>query len=62
MRPLCVAGPVGSATIERLSAQDAETFQFFSEYVGKFTKTREDLKTWSDVLDLDDYVSFGGKA
>ena len=28
MRPLCVAGPVGSATIERLSAQDAETFQF----------------------------------
>jgi ribosomal protein S18 acetylase RimI-like enzyme len=28
VRPLCVAGPVGSATIERLSAQDAETFQF----------------------------------
>ena len=41
---------------------DAETFQFFSEYVGKFTKSREDIKTWADLLELDDYVSFGGKA
>jgi hypothetical protein len=41
---------------------DAETFQFFVEYVGKFTKTREDIRTWADLLDLDDYVSFGGKA
>ena len=41
---------------------DAETLQFFAEYVGKLTKTREDLKTWADVLDLDDFVSFGGKA
>jgi len=41
---------------------DAETLQFFSEYIGKLTKTREDVKTWSDVLELDDYVSFGGKA
>src|SRR5688572_4082829 len=41
---------------------DAETFQFFGEYVAKLSKTREDLKTWADVLDLDDFVSFGGKA
>jgi hypothetical protein len=41
---------------------DAETFQFFGEYVTKLSKTREDIKTWGDVLDLDDYVSFGGKA
>jgi hypothetical protein len=41
---------------------DAETFQFFSEYVGNLTKTREDVKTWADALELDDYVSFGGKA
>ena len=41
---------------------DAETMQFFAEYVAKLTKTREDIKTWADVLELDDFVSFGGKA
>jgi hypothetical protein len=24
--------------------------------------TTEDIKSWFDALDLDDYVSFGGKA
>ena len=28
----------------------------------KITKTREDIHTWADVLDLDDYVSFWRKA
>ena len=41
---------------------DAETMQFFADYVAKLTRTREDVKTWADVLDLDDFVSFGGKA
>lgn len=41
---------------------DAETLQYFSEAVGKMTQTREDIKTWADLLDLDDYVTFGGKA
>jgi len=41
---------------------DAETLQFFAEYVAKFTQTREDVKTWADLLELDDFVSFGGKA
>ena len=40
---------------------DAETLSEFAEYVGNHTKTREDIKTWFDALDLDDYVSFGGK-
>lgn len=40
---------------------DAETLSFFAEVVGKFSKTREDIKTWADLLDLDDYVTFGGK-
>ena len=35
---------------------------FFGEYVGQHAKTREDIKTWFDAVDLDDYVSFGGKA
>ena len=41
---------------------DAETLQYFSEAVGKFSKTREDIKSWADLLDLDDFVTFGGKA
>lgn len=41
---------------------DAETLGYFVEAVGKFTKTREDIKSWADLLDLDDHVSFGGKA
>jgi hypothetical protein len=41
---------------------DAETLGFFVEMIGKISKTREDIHTWTDLLDLDDYVSFGGKA
>lgn len=41
---------------------DAETLQWFADYVAKFSKTREDIKTWADLLDLDDHVSFGGPA
>lgn len=41
---------------------DAETLAMFAEMVGKFSKTREDIKAWADVLDLDDHVTFGGKA
>ena len=41
---------------------DVETLQTFTEMVGKVSKTREDIKTWADLLDLDDHVTFGGKA
>ena len=41
---------------------DPETLGYFTEAVGKFTKTREDIRTWADLLDLDDHVTFGGKA
>jgi hypothetical protein len=34
----------------------------FAEYLGTFTQTRADIHSWFDILDLDDYVSFGGKA
>jgi hypothetical protein len=40
---------------------DAETLAFFADYIGKFSKTREDIKTYFDLVDLDDHVSFGGK-
>ena len=41
---------------------DAETLAWFAESVGKLTTTREDIRTLADFLDLDDFVSFGGKA
>lgn len=47
--------------LQRSSDSDAETLQFFTEMVGKFSTTREDIKTWFDLLDLDDYATFGGK-
>ncbi|HEY3857431.1 MAG TPA: DUF5069 domain-containing protein [Verrucomicrobiae bacterium] len=41
---------------------DAETATYFAQAVGKFSSTREDVNTWFDLVDLDDYCSFGGKA
>jgi hypothetical protein len=52
-----------SSYLERRGpTSDAETLGFFADMVGKISKTREDIRTWADLLDLDDYVSFGGKA
>ena len=41
---------------------DAETLEFFAGYVKQFTTVREDIRSWFDVLDVDDFVSFGGQA
>ena len=41
---------------------DAETLAFFANYLGQFSKTREDVRTWFEAIELDDYASFGGKA
>jgi len=41
---------------------DAETLAFFAEHLGRLSKTREDIKTFFEFGELDDYVSFGGKA
>ncbi len=48
--------------VRRTPDSDAETLEYFTQAVGKFSKTREDIKTWADLLDTDDYVTFGGKA
>ena len=41
---------------------DEETLALFAEYLGQLSKTREDVKTWFEAIELDDYASFGGKA
>ncbi len=52
-----------SAYVENLGPDGStEDLTGFANYVGQHSKTREDVITWFDALDLDDYVSFGGKA
>jgi hypothetical protein len=51
-----------SAYMENRTPGDVETKEFFAGEVAKLSKTREDILTWADFLDLDDYVTFGGKA
>jgi len=41
---------------------DFETLTEFAEEVKKFNPLREDVNTWFDLMDLDDYCTFGGKA
>jgi hypothetical protein len=40
---------------------DAESRNFFNELHQKVAPNRTDIRTWFELLDLDDYVSFGGK-
>jgi hypothetical protein len=40
---------------------DAETRAHFGDMLGKISQSREDITTWAALLDLDDYVSFGGQ-
>ena len=40
---------------------DLESRQFFNDYHAKLAPKREDVATWFDILDIDDFVTFGGK-
>ncbi len=45
-----------------LSAGDARRHQMFAETIQSLAPGREDIVTYFDRLDLDDYVSYSGKA
>ena len=51
-----------SALGDRRVPTDAETRKYFNDMHEKAGPKREDIATWFDLLDLDDYVSFGGQA
>ena len=51
-----------SAWRDQVVPSDVETREFFNGYHKQVGEKREDISTWCDVLDLDDYVTFGGKA
>ncbi|HWL53810.1 MAG TPA: DUF5069 domain-containing protein [Chthoniobacteraceae bacterium] len=51
-----------SALEEARVSKDAESRAFFQKLHEGVAPQRSDVGTWFDLLDLDDYVSYGGKA
>jgi len=51
-----------SAVQERRVPADPESRAYFNALHSKAAPHREAIETWFDLLDLDDYVSFGGKS
>jgi len=51
-----------SAYQEQRVPSDLETRHFFTEVHCKMAPHRKDIGTWFDLLDLDDFVTFGGSA
>jgi hypothetical protein len=50
-----------SAFAEQRVPTDAESRTYFNQIQEKAAPKREDIATWFDLLDVDDYVTFGGK-
>ena len=51
-----------STSEERRSPTDAESRQLFEKIRNGAAAHRTDVQTWYELLDLDDHVSYGGKA
>lgn len=51
-----------SAWQEQRAPSDTESRDFFHGIHSKVAPKREDIATWFDLLDVDDYVSYGGNA
>ena len=51
-----------SVLAEQRAPADLESREYFNELQKTAAPKREDIATWFDLLDVDDYVSFGGKA
>ena len=51
-----------SAWQEQRSPDNPDSRAFFNELHQNVAPKRTDIVTWFDLLDVDDYVSFGGKA
>lgn len=50
-----------SATLTRRGPADAEMHEWFAERRQALAPQRDDISTFFDLLDLDDYSSFGGR-
>jgi hypothetical protein len=60
-RPTEAAIVAWSRWMERRVPGDPEMREFYQEEHRRLAPQRSDLETWFDYLDLDDYVSFGGR-
>ena len=49
-----------SAWFENLAPGSSRSHAWVSERIAGYGPSRDDVRTWCDHLDLDDYVSFGG--
>jgi hypothetical protein len=47
---------------ERRAPDNIEARGYFNDQHKQVAPQREDLATWFELLDVDDYVSFGGRA
>lgn len=47
---------------EQRVPMDLDSRKFFLEYQTKMAPHRTDVANWFDILDIDDHVTFGGKA
>ena len=59
--PRRARSPPGRAWFEQLTATPPDTRAFFNDVHRKNAANREDIATWFDWLELDDYVTYGGK-
>ena len=50
-----------SVVAEQRTPTDVESREFFNGLHKQAAPQREDIATWFELLDVDDYVSFGGK-
>jgi uncharacterized protein DUF5069 len=51
-----------SDAAEHRAPSDTDSRAYFNELHAKAAPKRTDIVSWADLLDVDDYVSFGGKA
>jgi hypothetical protein len=51
-----------TALQEQRAPSDVESREYFHGLHAKIAPKREDIANWFDLLDVDDYVSYGGKA
>jgi hypothetical protein len=50
-----------SAQAEQRAPADVESREYFHEIHRKTAPKREDIASWFELLDVDDFVTFGGK-
>jgi hypothetical protein len=61
-KPSAVEIETWSAMQDKRVPTDLESREYLSKLHAKLAPKREDVGTWFDLLDIDDFVTFGGKA